>query len=108
MLRDLLDRHITSDIASFDDMVLSGQDIEAVNPAMVGRLRTQAASLDRYEIANQLADAVTLAAAAAHTRRWQEQLYGQASPDAIVDDEYHNELVAVWSLIAAENHIVFP
>jgi len=90
----------------FDEMSGPGHDIEIVNPDMVTRLRAQADSLNRYQIAAQLADAVTAAADAAHTCRWQEQLYGQASPDAIVDHEYYDEMVSAWTLIAAEHQLM--
>jgi hypothetical protein len=92
----------------FDAVSGFSHDIEAVNPAMVSRLRAQAASLDRYQIAAQFADSVTAAADAAHTRRWQEQCYGEASPDAIVDQEYYDELVTAWSLIAVEHQLISP
>lgn len=92
--------------AQFDEMSGHSQDIDIVNPAMVNRLRAQADNLDRYQIAAQLSDAVAAAADAARTCRWQAQASGEASPDAIVDQEYYDDLVSAWTLIAAENQLM--
>jgi hypothetical protein len=90
-------------LTSFDEIAEITGGIETTNPCMVARIRRTADGLNRHEIAARLADAITDAADAAHTRRWQEQAYGQASPDAIVDMEYHDDLVLAWTLVAAEN-----
>ncbi len=91
-----------------DEMSEPGRDIEIVNPALVCRLRAEAEMLEPHEIAALLADAILAAALAAHTRRWQEQLYSEASPDAIVDHEYRDEIVCAWTLIAVEAHVTIP
>lgn len=89
-----------------DAMSGSAHDIETLNPAMVSRLRAQAARLDHYQIAVHLADAIAAATDAAHISRWQEHAYGEASPEAMVDQEYHDDLVSAWTLIAAEHQLV--
>ena len=92
--------------SQIDDSALPGTGIDAHNPAMVARIRRLADAMCTQEIAANLAQAIRAAADAAHACRWQESCYGQASPDAQVDAEYHDELVAAWSLVAAENQIV--
>jgi len=92
----------------FDAMPDFVDGIELSNPAMVERVRQAADKLSPYEISAHLANAITSAADAAHTRAWEEAHYGEASADAIVDAEYHDELAAAWSLIAAEHHLVEP
>lgn len=92
----------------FDAMPDIVDGIELNNPAMVERVRRAAEKLSPYEISAHLANAITSAADAAHTRAWEETHYGEASADAIVDAEYHDELAAAWSLIAAEHHLLAP
>lgn len=43
-----------------------------------------------------------------HVRAWEESNFGEASADAIVDAEYHDELAAAWSLVAAEHQLIGP
>ena len=82
--------------------------IELDNPAMVARIRRAADKLSHYEISAHLANAITGAADAAHARAWEESNFGEASADAIVDAEYHDELAAAWSLVAAEHQLIGP
>ena len=35
-----------------------------------------------------------------------ESQFGEASPDALVDAEYHGDLAAAWSLVAAEHQLL--
>ena len=80
--------------------------IEASNPWMVDRIRHAADSLSHYEISAHLANAITGAMDATHLRRWEESQFGEASPDALVDAEYHGDLAAAWSLVAAEHQLL--
>src|SRR3546814_9475348 len=82
---------------SFDEIAGIGHIIEITNPAMVARIRRVADTLNRYEIAARLADAITDAADAAHTRAFEEAQFGEASADAIVDCEYYDDLAAARS-----------
>ncbi len=82
--------------------------IEISNPAMVERVRLAAGKLSHYEISAHVANAITGAADAAHARAWEESHFGEASADAIVDAEYHDELAAAWSLVAAEHQLLAP
>jgi hypothetical protein len=95
-------------ISNFDEIAGVSHGIEAINPCMVARLRRAADSLNRYEISARLADAVTEAADAAHTRAWEEAQFGEASADTIVDCEYFDELAAAWSLVAIEHQLIDP
>jgi len=95
-------------LTHFDELAGPGHGIEAINPGMVARIRAQAAGLDPYQIAARLADAVTNAADAAHSRSWEESQFGDASPDAIVDQEYYEELASAWSLVAIEHQLISP
>src|SRR3546814_13881235 len=79
-------------LASFDEIAGIGHSIEITNPAMVARIRRVADTLNRYEIAARLADAITDAADAAHTRAFEEAQFGEASADAIVHCEYYDDL----------------
>src|SRR3546814_10120282 len=72
---------------------------------MVARIRRVADTLNRYEIAARLADAITDAADAVHTRAFEEAQFGEASADAIVDCEYYDDLAAAWSLVASEHQL---
>jgi hypothetical protein len=82
--------------------------IDAINPGLVRRIRRAADTLNRHEIAARLADAITEAADAAHIRAWQKAEFGEASAEAIVDDEYQAELAAAWSLVASEQGLFSP
>src|SRR3546814_7014457 len=93
-------------LASFDEIAGIGHSIEITNPAMVARIRRVADTLNRYEIAARLADAITDAADAAHTRAFEEAQFGEASADAIVDCEYYDELAAAWSLVASAHQLI--
>jgi hypothetical protein len=90
---------------SFREIAGIPHGIDITNPGMVARIRRAADSLSPYEIAAHLADAVRQAADAAHARAYEEALLGEASADAIVDAEYHDELVAAWSLVASEHQL---
>jgi hypothetical protein len=72
------------------------------------RIRRAADKLSHYEISAHLANAITGAADAAHARAWEESNFGEASADAIVDAEHHDELAAAWSLVAAEHQLIGP
>ncbi|RVT38675.1 hypothetical protein [Sphingobium algorifonticola] len=91
--------------AQFDEIAGIAHGIEITNPAMVARIRRAADSLKPHEIAAYLASAITEAADAAHARAYEEDLFGEASADAIVDAEYHDELAEAWSLVASEHQI---
>ncbi len=93
-------------LASFDEIAGVAHGIEVTNPSMVARIRRAADTLNRYEIAARLAQAITEAADAAHTRACEEDQFGEASADAIVDCEYYDELAAAWSLVAAEHQLI--
>lgn len=93
---------------SFEEIAGVAHGIEVLNPALVTRIRRAADGMGRHEIAARLADAITEAADAAHIRAFEEAQFGEASADAIVDCEYHDELAAAWSLVAAEYQLVSP
>ncbi|MFT4026825.1 MAG: hypothetical protein QM676_08505 [Novosphingobium sp.] len=95
-------------LASFDEIAGVAHGIEVTNPSMVARIRHAADSLNAHEIAARLAQAITVAADAAHTRDFEEAQFGEASADAIVDCEYYDELAAAWSLVAAEHQLITP
>lgn len=95
-------------LATFDEIAGVEHGIEVTNPSMVARIRRAADSLGRYEIAARLAQAITEAADAAHTRAFEQAQFGEASADAIVDCEYYDELAAAWSLVAAEHQLITP
>ncbi|MDE8650603.1 hypothetical protein [Novosphingobium album (ex Liu et al. 2023)] len=95
-------------LASFDEITGVAYGIEVTNPTMVARIRRAADSLNAYEIAARLAQAITEAADAAHIRDFEEAQFGEASADAVVDCEYHDELAAAWSLVAAEHQLIIP
>lgn len=92
--------------ASFDEIAGVAYGIEFTNPGMVDRIRRAADALNRYEIAARLAQAITEAADAAHTRAFEEAQFGEASADAIVDQEYYDDLAATWSLVASEHQLI--
>lgn len=91
---------ILSDTAGF------GASIDILNPSLVQRIRRNAARMDRHEIFAQLDSAIADAANAHRARRWEEAQLGEASADAIVDCEYHDDLAAAWSLVAAEHQLI--
>jgi hypothetical protein len=91
---------ILNDTADF------GASIDLLNPSLVQRVRRQAAGMDRQELFAQLHGAIANATNARHAWRWQEAQFGEASADAIVDCEYHDDLAAAWSLVAAEHQLV--
>jgi hypothetical protein len=95
-------------LASFDEIAGAAHGIEVTNPSMVARIRRAADSLNPYEIAARLAQAITEAADAAHTRDFEQAQFGEASADAIVDCEYYDELAAAWSLVTAEHQLITP
>lgn len=95
-------------LTSFSEIAGVSHGIEAINPCMVARIRQAADTLNRYEIAACLADAITEAADAAHARAWEESQFGEASADTIVDCEYYDDLAAAWSLIASEHGLTGP
>ncbi len=95
-------------LASFDEIAGVAHGIEVTNPWLVERIRRAADSLNRYEIAARLAQAITEAADAAHVRAFELDQFGEASADAIVDCEYQDELAAAWSLVAAEHQLITP
>lgn len=89
----------------FSEIATVSHSIAATNPAIVTRLRKQAARFTPNEIAACLAGAIANAADAAHARAWEEAQHGEASPDTIVDDEYYHDLAAAWALVATEHQI---
>lgn len=91
---------ILSDSADF------GVSIDILNPSLVQRIRRNAAAMNRQELFAQLHGAIADAANAHHARRWEEAQLGEASADAIVDCEYHDDLAAAWSLVAAEHQLI--
>ncbi|WP_328281601.1 hypothetical protein [Sphingobium sp.] len=95
-------------LASYDDIAGIAHGIEITNPSMVARIRRAAETLNAYEIAARLGQAITEAADAAHIRAFETEQFGEASADAIVDCEYYDELAAAWSLIAAEHQLISP
>ena len=95
-------------LTSFDAFAGIDHGIEGLNPSLVARIRRAADAMSRHEIAAYLAGAITEAADAAHIRAFEEAQFGEASADAIVDQEYHEELASAWSLVAAEHQLVSP
>ncbi|KKW90508.1 hypothetical protein [Sphingobium chungbukense] len=95
-------------LTSFEEIAGVTHGIEVLNPSLVARIRRAADQLNRHEIAAHLADAILEAADAAHIRSFEEAQFGEASADAVVDCEYHDELAAAWSLVAAEHQLVSP
>ncbi|AJR26843.1 MULTISPECIES: hypothetical protein [Sphingobium] len=95
-------------LSSFEEIAGVAQGTEVLNPNLVARIRRAADQLNPHEIAAHLAGAITEAADAAHIRSFEEAQFGEASADAIVDCEYHDELAAAWSLVAAEHQLVSP
>ena len=93
---------------NFDEIAGIAHGIEVTNPCMVERIRRAADGMGRHEIAAQLADAITEATDAAHVRTFEEAQFGEASADAIVDQEYYDDLAAAWSLVASEHQLVSP
>jgi hypothetical protein len=91
---------ILSDTAGF------GASIDVLNPSLVQRIRRSAAGMNRQQLFAQLHVAIADAANAHHARRWEEAQLGEASAEAIVDCEYHDDLAAAWSLIAAEHQLI--
>ena len=94
--------------AQFDEIAGIAHGIEITNPAMVARIRRVADTLNRYEIAARLADAITEATDAAHARDFEQAQFGEASADAIADCEYYDDLAAAWSLVASEHQLIVP
>ena len=94
--------------STFTQIAGIAHGIEATNPGMLARIRRAADALNAHEIIARLSQAVTEAADAAHARSWEETQFGEASADAIVDEEYYDELAAAWSLVAAEHQLVTP
>ncbi|WP_337847788.1 hypothetical protein [Sphingomonas sp.] len=94
--------------ANFAEIAGVSHGIEAINPAMVARIRRAADNLTPYEISARLAGAITEATDAGHTRAWEEAQFGEASADAIVDCEYYDDLAAAWSLVAGEHQLFSP
>ena len=91
---------ILSDTAGF------GASIDLLNPGLVARIRRAADTMNRHEISARLHDAIAEAANALHARNWEEAQFGEASADAIVDCEYHDDMAAAWSLVAAEHQLI--
>lgn len=95
-------------LASFEEVAGVAHGIEILNPHLVARIRRAADQLTRHEIAGHLASAITEAADAVHSRSFEQAQFGEASADVIVDCEYHDQLAAAWSLVAAEHQLVCP
>ena len=91
--------------SAFDDVACITNGITVTNPAMVARIRGQAAHLSEYDIAAHLSNAIASSTDAAHNRAWEHSQFGEASAETLVDAEYYEELVAAWSLIASERGI---
>jgi len=91
--------------SNFDDVACIACGITITNPAMVARLRNQAHHLSASEIAAHLAGAIANATDAAHALAWEEAQFGEGRPETQVDQEYFEELVAAWSIIATEHQI---
>lgn len=89
----------------FSEIATVSHSIAVTNPAIVTRLRKQAARFTSNEIAACLANAIVNATDAAHARAWEEAQHGDASPDTIVDDEYYHDLAAAWALVATEHQL---
>ena len=79
---------------------------KALNAGTLDDFRVTMSSI--RQIAARLADAITDAADAAHTRAFEEAQFGEASADAIVDCEYYDDLAAAWSLVASEHQLINP
>jgi len=88
------------------DAIAFGDTIDILNPLLVARIRRAADTLNAYEISAQLHDAIAEAAHARDVAHWEEYQLGQASADAIVECEYHDELAAAWSLVASEHRLI--
>src|SRR3546814_14775900 len=95
-------------LASFDEIAGIGHSIEITNPAMVARIRRVADTLNRYEIAARLADAITDAADAAPTRAFEDAQFGAASAAAIVYCAYYAHLAAARSLVPRDPPLTTP
>lgn len=91
---------ILSDTAGF------GASIDIFNPSLVQRIRRNAAHMNQQEVCAELHRAIADAANARSMRDWEEAQFGEASADAIVECEYHDDLAAAWSLVAAEHQVV--
>ena len=91
--------------SAFDEFACVSCGITVTNPAMVARIRAQAAKMSDYEIAAHLANAIDSSTDAAHAFAWEQSQFGEASAETLVDAEYFEELVATWSLIASERGI---
>ncbi len=91
--------------SNFDDVACITNGITVTNPAMVARIRGQAAHLSDYEIAAHLSNAIASSTDAAHALAWEQSQLGEACAETLVDAEYFEELVAAWSLIASERGI---
>jgi hypothetical protein len=91
--------------SAFDEFACVSCGITVTNPAMVARIRAQAAKMSDYEIAAHLGNAIASSTDAAHAFAWEQSQFGEASAETLVDAEYFEELVATWSLIASERGI---
>jgi hypothetical protein len=93
--------------SNFDDVACITNGITVTNPAMVARIRAQAAHLSDYDIAAHLSNAIASSTDAAHALAlaWEQSQLGESSAETLVDAEYFEELVAAWSLIASERGI---
>ena len=91
--------------SNFDDVACITNGITVTNPAMVARIRGQAAQLSDYDIAAHLSNAIASSTDAAHALAWEQSQLGEASAETLVDAEYFEELVAAWSLISNERGI---
>ena len=92
-------------ISNFDDVACITTGITVTNPAMVIRIRAQAQRLPVAEITAYLGNAIGNATDAAHAAAWETSQFDEPSAETQVDLEYYQELVAAWSLIAAEHDI---
>ena len=91
--------------SAFDEFACVPCGITVTNPAMVARIRAQAAALSDYDIAAHLGNAIASSTDAAHAYAWEKSQLGEASAKTLVDAEYFEELVAAWSMIASERGI---
>lgn len=91
--------------SAFDEFACVPCGITVTNPAMIARIRAQAATMSDYEIAAHLGNAIASSTDAAHALSWEQSQLGEASAETLVDAEYFEELVAAWSLIASERGI---
>ena len=89
-------------ILNFDDVACIATGIAITNPAMLARIRAHAATLSDYEIAAHLGNAIVSSTDAAHTFAWEQSQFGEVRAETQVDVEYFGDLVAAWSLVAAE------